>query len=151
MITILTRIIIFIAWAILQASNPIKTRFLIITLVGLILINLRIETRSAWFTMLFIMLFAGGILIMFMILSSILPNEKSGKTKFPKSTSVLILILILITRPKQTENLGEMSQAKRFLSSRVNLIIILAIIILYFFKSIKLNGTENLSIRSLYC
>jgi hypothetical protein len=135
-----------------KSKNPIKTRFFILISAGLIFLVLKIETGIVWIPLIFFLLFTGGILLIFMILSSVLPNEKTIKIKFSKVRILVLALVAIIPRSFIRGGKEELeSHIKRFLSSGTNIILITRIILLYFFNSIQINTTEEYSMRSLQC
>lgn len=137
--------------AISNSKNPIKTRFLILRIRFLMFISLKLQKGEVWFPLIFFLLFTGGILIIFMILSSISPNEKSYKMKIPKIAIIVIILLSTIPRVKEFPRRTNISQTKRILTSGIFYQIITIVILLYFFRSININKREGYSIRSFQC
>lgn len=137
-------------WVIRNSNNPIKARFFILTAAGAILFITRSNTGIVWIPLIFFILFTGGILIIFIILSSVLPNEKTIKIKYSKVFTAITIILIWPLRKNLETNLIS-RRVKRFISSGINLIFIMRVIIIYFFISININSIERTSIRSIQC
>lgn len=147
---ILKAIILRITSVIILISNPVKIRILLLA-VSIILFTLIFLIRGrTWFPTLFALLFMGGILIIFIILSSILPNEKRTKIK--------ILYRIIILRAgvaffvqKFRELNNSFRNTKRFLSSRFAFYFIILILILYFFSVISILSKEEIPMRIVLC
>lgn len=143
--------IIIIILILINSNNPIKTRFIILSSSALIFLLVKTKTGQTWIPLIFFILFIGGILIVFIILSSILPNEKSIKIKIPK-TFFLILITSIILEPIIiTEKTNLSPEIKRFISTGYTLALIIRVILIYFFGSISINKNEDQSIRSIIC
>lgn len=149
--TIIKLTLPIIAFAISNSKNPIKTRFLILGIRFLIFVSLKLQKGEVWFPLIFFLLFTGGILIMFMILSSISPNEKSYKMKISKFAIIVIILVSVIPRMKEFPRRTNIPQTKRILTSGVFYQIITIVILLYFFSSININKREGYSIRSFQC
>lgn len=144
------RILLTTIWVNLNSNNPIKTRFSILISASCIFLFLKINSSTIWIPLIFFILFTGGILIIFIILSSVLPNEKTIKVKYSKVVIILI-ILLSFSSIKINGIEGIHGQMKRFISSGLNLIVITLIILIYFFNAINLNSKEETPMRSLQC
>lgn len=147
---ILNSTLIWIVWIIINSRNPIKTSFSILISASVIFFYVKITSGITWLPLIFFILFTGGILMIFIILSSVLPNEKTIKVKYSKRIRLTILITTLIVSKYESIPIIA-TQTKRFLTSGLNLILITAIILAYFFNSINLNSNEETPMRSLQC
>lgn len=142
-ILICTNIIIFI-------KNPVKIRIILIILRLTIFFLIYLRSGIVWFPILFSLLFIGGILIIFIILSSILPNEK--RTKIHIMRTIILSNLILFTQhSKIEESLITGKFIKRFLSRNNSFNLLILILILYFFSTITILCKVELPIRSVTC
>lgn len=153
MINIIISIIIILNLIVLSyTKNPIKTRFFILTLSSISFLLIKLETRNTWFPLLFFLLFNGGILLIFIILSSIIPNEKSIKIKTLKLLTLISITIILytISIKIQTQK-SNFNQIKRFLTSTIRISLIIVLILLYFFNTARIIKIEESPIRSLLC
>lgn len=149
-----TRIIAITVSALtLTSKNPLKIRVLILVTTIIIFLKIRIEAGRSWFSSIITILFAGGILIIFIILSSLQPNEKIEKLKFKIFIPLLIRLLILelklnnITKNEYNNNLN----LKSFFISIGTAIISNMIIFLYFLVFIKVAEKEKNCIRGVTC
>lgn len=134
-----------------NAKNPIKIRILILIGTSIIFLLIHLNTGNVWFPLIFFILFTGGILIIFIILASILPNEKVWKIKTPKTFITWFFLATLIGIQKNTVFKRNFIDLKSILSSGVVFTLITLIILVYFFTSIRLNRAEQYSIRSFQC
>ena len=151
MIITVQLLLILILTILLNSNNPIKSRFLILLATSLIFLTIKLRISDTWYPIIFFLLFTGGILIIFIILSSVLPNEKTKKIKIRKLFIITIIIVVILNYRKKINIARNLKEIKRFLNSRINFIFILALILIYFFYSINLNTTEEYSIRSFQC
>lgn len=148
---VLVLISIILMLIISNSKNPIKIRLLILLSVSIIFSVLRTNTGNVWFPLLFFVLFTGGILIIFIILSSILPNEKALKRKMPKILIIWIIVWSLIERKKEIFFPRDHNIIKGTLTSGIIFPFITLTILIYFFRSIRFNNREEYSIRSFQC
>lgn len=131
-------------------TNPVKVRITLLIVRIAIFLSLIIKRGESWFPILFSMLFIGGILIIFIILSSISPNEKSIKLLF-LSIPVIILIILTFQENKILENREIHKFPKRFLDSRSRFSFIILILILYFFSAIIILSKVETPMRRVLC
>lgn len=134
-----------------NSNNPMKIRFSILLGSSIIFLLIKIKTGSVWIPLIFFILFTGGILMAFIILASILPNEKIMKLKTSKIFFLILIMTTLITYTKMlgVENIAP--QIKSFISTSLTLFLIVSIILIYFFGSVNLNARREYSIRSVNC
>lgn len=151
MIITLKVLLVTRAYVIIASSNPIKTRFYILISARIIFLLLKLNTGSTWMPLIFFILFAGGILVIFIILASVLPNEKIFKLKFNKVRVTMLILILLLTQRNNKYLTISRSQIKSFLTCSLNITLIITLILIYFFYSINLNTKEEYSIRSLQC
>lgn len=143
-----------ITWLILiifirNTINPVKTRIalIILRITTFYIINERV--RNSWAPLIFLLIFTGGILIIFIILSSLLPNEKSLKIKpIPLLAIISIPLTTLIRRER---NLTRTVKIKWFLQSSWTLIYTIILILAYFLSFIYTLSKNNQPIRSTSC
>lgn len=148
LITIATTIIIAI---LIKNKRPLKLRFIILLLTNIIFIKLTFNSGRSWIPLLFIILFTGGILLIFIILSSIIPNQKSKKFK-PKIKIIIFIIINIALREKLIRKETEiLNQIKSFLTSGINIIWITTVILIYFLRSIIYINTEETPLRTIQC
>lgn len=138
-----------LTWA-TTSVNPVKIRIRILRISVLLFFSMAVSSGDSWIPLLLTILFMGGIIIMFMILSSILPNEKTIKNK---KISYLI-IFAMFTSLSVFWKVGPMfgrTEIKSFLSSRANFCVLAILVLLYFFRRIGIIASEERPIRSLQC
>ena len=134
----------------LKSTNPVKVRTFILFLRIIIFFTIYFKSSQTWIPILILLLFIGGIIIIFIILSSILPNEKTIKIK---NLYLIILPIFLAIILKEstfpTEKLN--TEIKSFLSTGINFYTILLLILIYFLASISILSVEQSPIRSISC
>lgn len=120
-----------------QTKNPVKLRIILICLSITLFFMMSLKTGQVWFPTLIFLIFIGGILMIFMILSSVLPNEKPGKTKI-KVIIRLILVLWMI-RNSRTLIVSETHEGvKGILRLSLMLVVIFTLISIYFLTVIMI-------------
>lgn len=132
-----------------KSQNPVKTSINVIVIAFLTLLFLRVKTTNRWLRLIFLLLFLGGILIIFIILSSLSPNENSKKMKFYKIIFMLA-IFTFINNPISVSTETKL-RLKRFLRERFNMIIIIFLILFYFFTFINITSLSKFPIRTIMC
>lgn len=146
--TLITRVIL--TWRI-KAVNPVKTRVAILS-TGVILMLLSSHiSGSSWIPILILILFMGGIIIIFIILSSILPNEPRIKLKNPLTYLLTLVVVVSIISLPLNSGGQIIKTIRAFLLSGQNFYIIISLIFLYFVGSIRILRTEQTPIRVLSC
>lgn len=148
MITSLNIIITTLVLAISTSLNPIKIIYLLITLRILTTIILTIQIATSWAPIIIFLIFIGGILISFIIIASMLPNEKSIKIKFVQAIIIVAPFLLLIN---YTNNERIIFLIKSILASTTNLVIFIPLIICYFIVFIILISQTSAPLRTLEC
>lgn len=114
-------------------KNPVKIRILLLIIVTILRIFIYKISRRRWFPLIFYMLFLGGILVMFLILSTIIPNEKIKKSKVKIWEIILILRIIpFIIHQIRISNTTHIAYLQNFLQRSYNTIFCTRIIIFYF-------------------
>nr|WMQ53062.1 NADH dehydrogenase subunit 6 [Empoascanara sp.] len=82
-------------------KNPMSMGFLLLTQTMLMIIFINTILTTSWFSMITFLMMIGGLLIIFMYMSSIASNEKF---KIKINLTILILILLMITDELLMEN-----------------------------------------------
>lgn len=136
--------------AIILITNPVKIRIILLVLRIVIFFIIALESGIIWFPVLFALLFIGGILIIFIILSSILPNEKRLKIKI-FMMSIPVAIYLSRTSGKIIDIRISAKVSKRFLRSRHTFYFLIIILILYFFCTIRMLCKNEIPMRSCIC
>lgn len=147
MITIVKLIIFINRIAIIGTKNPVKISLFIITLRALIFYIIKILISRSWFSIIFFLIFIGGILIVFLILSSLRPNEKSIKLKLNLIFLSIVPLIILISSISRIEI--KTTIIKWTIQSRYNIEIIILIILIYFFSFIIIIASKKITLRSI--
>lgn len=146
MITLIKILIIWLV-ATRYSGRPVK---LIINLlkVCLLISYFLIEARTvSWFPLIYLILIAGGVLIIFIILSSLIPNIPMRKTKIRT-----LLVAIVIAYPwAQIEAEVTMPSLTAWFEESVVIAGTTLIMLYYFFAFVKLVGRRNIPLRSCVC
>lgn len=150
LIIILTIYIIFIFYTI---SNPVKISIRLIFLRITIFNSIFLISGIRWFPLIFCLLFIGGILMIFLILSSLIPNEKIKKNKINKNMMLISIIIAILINLNWKIKINEISwtQRKIFLINNLNIATITILILIYFLIFIILNIKEKVSLRIIRC
>lgn len=133
-----------------KSANPVKTSLAILGVRVFIFLQMRILSGTSWVPVLMVLLFMGGIIIMFIILSSVLPNEKRIKVKNYWVFAPILAIAVIGWNWERGVNPSP-RRYKRFLSSGNNFWIIIILIITYFISGLRVLRTEDTPMRTLYC
>lgn len=133
--------------------NPIKI-CIIITLASVIILNqayLKIGKR--WWPTLIFILFIGGIILMFMIVSATTPNETiKPATKKIKITKIIYILLLNMCFGHELTirmPIGQLNLSKTLAVGNLSLPIMLFFLVLYFSIFISLLKQNKNSMRSL--
>lgn len=133
-----------------QTNSPIKVRIRLMGLRGFIFIIVGVKTGSSWFPLLIFLLFVGGILIIFIILSSIIPNENLKPVNYGILAAIIgSLEFARINHPNLNRNLSK-GLVALVGESRI-ILFILSLITLYFFSMILIIKREQIPIRNVTC
>lgn len=132
----------------LATLNPMKMIFTMAVLRTLIFIILNISIRVTWIALLLYMLFLGGILIRFIMVASLIPNEKSLNFK-PRH--FLLVIMVAVTFLTSQQNVAEIFYAKNILLRDLNIILMVRIILIYFLIFIEVITQTKRPLRTSYC
>lgn len=134
----------------LKSMNPIKVRISVLIARAIIFLIMRTITGTSWFPLVLIVLFIGGIIMIFIILSSILPNEKRLKRKF--ALVIILTSIILLTSRSWALTAERVSfNRKIYLSRRINFFVVMAIILFYFLARIRVLRSEKTPMRRVTC
>lgn len=132
-----------------RRTNPVKISLNLSFLSLIIFFVIYLNSRQVWFPFMFVLIFMGGIMIMFMILSSILPNEKSSKN-FLRLPMILVVLSTLNFSNYQTQS-SIPKQLECMINSNTSMILMMILILAYFFSSIKIASKEESPIRYSSC
>lgn len=149
---ITTRLILIILSTLIMlfSTNPVKTSITILISAIIRFLLIFLTRRKRWYPIIYFLIFIGGILVLFIILSSILPNEpiKNNKLKF---MAILRILSIIIGINIKTENINSRIQIKATLISRSRIYLLVGIILIYFFTFILILSKEKEVLRSFEC
>ena len=149
MITILTTAIYMAIIRTMFIKTPIKMCVFLALIITLLFTKFYMELDYSWFRLTMHLLFIGGILIIFMIVSSVIPNEKE------KTTSKKFLITITITFIRgvyANSNIAVRSlhtEIKMFIRRTTLLVLTLFVITTYFTAFLSFITKRATSLRSL--
>lgn len=138
---------------IFSRKNPVKLRIIIMITASLIFFIIWINRRSAWFPSILMLLFTGGILVIFIILSSFHPNEGTSKLKM-KRVLTLVTVLFLIKIYPIAGNYAQINcleSIKVWFQNIQTGISLTSLILIYFIVFIRILKKEENSIRILIC
>lgn len=135
-------------WLSSTTLNPVKISFALFLIRTLFLTRASLTTGHTWAPLIFYMLFTGGILVIFIILSSNMPNEKVMKVKvYPLAVIVIISAPIAII----TERISTPILIKLMPQNARTIPILSIIVLIYFFSFIKFLKEFKSPIRTTVC
>lgn len=128
----------------IETYHPVKIIIIMTSARITILILARETSGNSWFPIIFFLIFIGGILIVFIILCALLPNEPTNKTKSRKWT-----LIILLATPSLIYIDTEIStQIKWFMHSNIVLKIIIILILIYLISFIYVLSKNKNTLKS---
>lgn len=136
----------------ISSLNPVKIRIILILLRSTLFRIFYLNNTRSWFPIIYFIIFIGGIIITFVILCAVIPNEKTLKTKKIIFSTIIIIILtffclqINISRENQI-----IHQIKWFFQSRLTFEILILMILRYFLSFIFILSKETSRLRSNLC
>lgn len=151
MITVLMAIIILLIIVTFTEKNPIKIRFMLIIISLINFTNVTFSRSKRWISLIVLLIFLGGIIIMFIILSSRLPNEKTKKVELKSIVILTIILTSIIVRSNLNTNTINLETTKWFINRSHNTIAITLLITIYFWIFNSLINQKQRSIRTLMC
>jgi len=131
-----------------RSKTPVKLRIICIVLFFLIILLIWFDTGTSLGVLLMSMLFAGGVLIIFIILSSFNPNEKSTKIKIRARRLIIIWFLSLHISNIFSPRIQLSLELKGMYQSHFSIGILMALIIFYFYVMNKIIKKEENSMRA---
>lgn len=149
----ITHITLFLWFTLLvlsmSSANPVKVTILLILMRILNFFIIHVQTASTWFPIIFLIMFTGGILMMFIILSSILPNEPAKKIK----NFIIIIVIFIATTPfmAYASRTTFIPSTKWFLTSSPILWGTITLVSAYFLSFITILSKNKSSLRSRTC
>lgn len=148
MITLVKLLIVYFTLKLYSRTNPIKIALNLLYIRIIIFFLMTLSTGSTWYPYIISILFIGGILIIFLVLSAIIPNEKDGKDK--KVTGYALILAIISLYARRSTNIDLVIPANKWLlSSWSTFIIIIFVLLPYFFSITFLIWGGKTSMRSL--
>lgn len=147
MMTLMEILFIMLAGLMLNISNPVKMRVVALFLGRIILLMATKITGLIWINLVLFLLFMGGILVVFIIISSVAPNEAPIKIKKFTLAPILLTTIYLVGRIS-LEQTGRVDQVKSILVERKFLTGIILIISIYFFLFINILSRKEISMRT---
>nr|UBT70834.1 NADH dehydrogenase subunit 6 [Eupteryx gracilirama] len=89
--SIFIKIMVILSSTTLFMTNPMSMGLILMTQTMMVIIYMNLIMTSSWFSMATFMMMIGGLLIMFMYMSSIASNEK-----FKMNINIIIIILLMM-------------------------------------------------------
>lgn len=148
MITFAIFIIVSSIFAVPFIKSPIKMIGILIQARAWIFVCIWMWTSSSWMPIIFFLIFMGGIIILFIMVSSILPNEKSEKIKY---IIIFVLPLTFVIELSKTIRVRNLLDFKWFSQMYTNLYFLCLIILLYFFAFIYIISSNFTRINREGC
>ena len=127
-------------------NNPVKMKIRLIAARFFIFFLIKNITSRSWLPFIFAILYLGGILIMFMILSSFLPNRK---IKNNIGRKVFLWLALASALPSRLIYTCHTANLKAFIEEKINFIFITLWILGIFFGFILILRDCRISIRSM--
>lgn len=147
MITIIEALIILLLAFMINVKNPVKMSITVLASGSAILLLSCSITGIIWINLILFLLFIGGILVVFIIISSVTPNERGGKVK-----RLLFLPYFMIglcfTPYLWTEGAQTSTHIKSVLIETRFLMMMVIVISLYFFIFIKILARREIRLRT---
>lgn len=135
-----------------STKNPVKIRVSLLIWSALIFSYIVVTGGSTWFPLILTLLFTGGILVIFIILSTFDPNTKAGKVKDASSLKIVIAGAICsIMLPQRGVEWELQESAKIFFREAVTSVVLTALILTYFSVFLNLIRKEKTSIKIFNC
>lgn len=148
MMTTINLILILASSTMIYNLNPMKIIYLLMCIGFNLFTLIYCLVGSSLFPVIILIIFIGGILIAFMIVTSILPNEPLKKNTASNITAIrLLLIVVFIVAPNQAATY----KYKSIFLRNINTIIIVIIILAYFIGFIYLIYTTKITLRTFFC
>lgn len=141
--------IIFLFFSFNSLQNPLNFSVKLTFLTIVLFFHLYILT-SRWFPLILSMLILGGILVIFSVLSSLIPNEKIVKEKYLFFFFRLILRIFLFLLEK-LNYFPIFKMNKSFIEEYRIFFLIISIILFYFFRFVSIISLQEGSMRKFTC
>lgn len=151
MITFNSLVIVCTIAGMSMRKNPIKSAIILI-IIGVSIFSMsRLYTGKRWIPLVILILFTGGVLIVLIILSSIIPNRHPGKDlKILVKLRILIrIILLLILFNFETSNQNQ-SMLKQIIIRKNRIYLMTLMIIMYFAGFLMILSKDKISMRTTF-
>nr|YP_009228542.1 NADH dehydrogenase subunit 6 [Phyllocoptes taishanensis]ALK03805.1 NADH dehydrogenase subunit 6 [Phyllocoptes taishanensis] len=145
MITTTLGALTYTVWVTKYSMGPMKLAVNLLIMSVLLMTLLSMKMGLSWLSLVYVMLFTGGILMMFMILSSFLPNEKS--TKLNVSTLALAIPFMVSIQNLDPSDILPTTTMKWVLEASSTSISLMAIMLLYFVAFLENVSSDKLPMR----
>lgn len=145
--TMMEILTIVFAGLIVNMRNPVKIGMMVITLRALILRSTVKITGEVWIGVVIFLLFMGGILVVFIVVSALAPNENPKKIK-----KINLLIALIVSSLLSFSGVGTVVKTgreviKTSVVSRWFLRMVLILMSLYFFIFLIVINKDRMSLR----
>lgn len=145
--TMMEILTIVFAGLIVNMRNPVKIGMMVITLRALILRSTVKITGEVWIRVVIFLLFMGGILVVFIVVSALAPNENPKKIK-----KINLLIALIVSSLLSFSGVGTVVKTRReviktSVVSRWFLRMVLILMSLYFFIFLIVINKDRMSLR----
>ena len=133
--------------------NPVKIGGLVLIYSLFLVMHIYKSSGFSWFPIILLLLFSGGILVVFIMLSSIHPNQEVQKSKlsFLPMGTVFILTLIPKTSLDISFKWRRHERLKMFFQEFTRSLILTSVILFYFLIFTKILEKEVRCIRLTLC
>lgn len=132
-----------------KETRPVKLSISLVIIRGIIMLLLNALRGESWFPIIFYLLFIGGIIIIFIILSSVRPNEKMPKLK--NYITFAIILSTISTLSYRNQNTCASNILKEVLIRNHNVLSLTALVLVYFLAFIYLISKNKIPLRSTMC
>lgn len=149
MITLLILILIIILSFTYLNKRPIKLLTILIFLRIILFLNIYSKSGQAWLPIVIFIIFSGGIIIIFIIVSSFLPNKNKGIIK--KFLWLIIVLTLFFCINKEYTKECSHTLTIEFLRCYRNILILIFLIRVFFLGSILIISKSKTPIRSFVC
>lgn len=153
---ITTVVTVFIQVAVMATTlvgkRPIKLNVILFAVSTFLIVRMAKASGNVLMPMIIYLIFIGGILMAFMIISAITPSAKIRKMRLRK-TLALILVSILIWRAgkkieRSTRSVDEIFRYKTTIIYLPMIGVMMATLIIYFFSIISIVARERRNLRT---
>lgn len=133
------------------SDRPVKLRILMIFIRIYLFLTVIKRTGNVWFPMMYTLLVVGGIVLMFIILSSVLPNRTIKKEKYKVRITFIWIMSCYVYSLQRRSISTEIAIIKQVLSAHQNMVVMMTLIILYFLSFIYVLSRKKERIQAVVC